>query len=610
VVTVKNGWRLVVPLPDNPLAPWPPRQLREPYAAFRTWGAWYSGDPEQLADAYGHALGYGEVTAPAGDDGSILPLARQRWFWGKRLGGRGDLADSRLHIPLASDIAATSADLLFAESPSFSVEEEDGGPGGAGPKPTTARLDMLMNEGGWLPVLIESAEIAASASGVFLRAGWNDDVADHVIIDAISPDCAVPEWIAGRLSAVTFWRTLYIDPDADAQQPGGGGRVWRHLERHETRDGTGRVVHGLYVGDGGVLGELVDLAAHPDTSRLAQTAEPAPENRLLRQVITGAQRIAVEWWPNMRPARKLAGTAYGRSDYDGIEPALDALDECWSSWLRDLRIGKGRIFIPREYMQDQGRGRGALFDADQSVYQLIDSLPSAEGLAMQAVQFQIRVEQHQQTATSLTAQALRGAGYSTQTFGEAGEVAVTATEVVARERRSYTTRARKILYGRPMLARLAQTALQIDLTHFGPDRVQAVRPQIEWPDGVAQDPGTLAQTVNLLHGAEAASLYVRVGLFHPDWNDAQIREEIDRIRGDQRAAVAVGMPVAEPGAAVAEIAAETAAEEPGEGGVQASGGEVAGLQAGPGPEPGPEPGRVPGRRQLTRRRIGPPPAHR
>lgn len=563
-----------MPLPDEPKTAWPPKHLRRPYAAFNTWGAWYSGDPDQLAHAYDGTLGFGAETSPIGEEGSILTRNRQRWFWGKQLSGRGDLSDARLHIPLASDIAATSADLLFAEAPALTVDGEDGGPTGGGPKPTTTRLDMLMNEGGWLPVLIEGAEIAAAASGVYLRAGWNDDIADHVIIDAINPDCAVPEWVAGRLSAVTFWRELHTDEDTTPELPGGSNKVWRHLERHETQDKTGRVLHGLYLGDGDTLGVLTDLAAHPDTKRLAESADPAPENNLMRQVVTGAQRIAVEWWTNMRPPRKLAGTAFGRSDYDGIEPTLDALDEAWTSWMRDIRIGKGRIFIPREYLENQGRGQGALFDADQSVYQLIDSLPSSEGLAMQAVQFQIRVDEHQHTTTSLTAQALRGAGYSTQTFGEAGEVAATATEVVARERRSYTTRGRKILYGRPMLARLAQTGLEIDVHHYKPDKVKAVRPQIEWPDGVAQDPGTLAQTVALLHGAESASLYVRVALFHPDWDDRQVREEIDRIRDDQRTQVTINTPpVVEPGAGPAEAAKE--------GQTQAEGGEQGASAGGP-----------------------------
>lgn len=515
-----------MPLPTDPRTPWPPPELATAYRAFDTWAAWYSGDPDELARVYGDQLGYGIASPGAhGFDTHAMLRDKQRWFWGKRLGARGDLADARLHIPLAADIAATSADLLFAEPPIVSVEGEDGGTDGDEPKPTTDRLNLFLGDGGYLPVLIEAAEIAASSSGAFLRAGWVDDVADHVLIDAIGPEHAVPEWMAGRLSAVTFWRVLATD----------GGKVWRHLERHEATKGVGLVLHALYRGTEDKLGEPVPLGDHPETAVYAAPGGEGGDGGsgdLVRQFVTGASRIAVEWVPNLRPPRKLRGTPYGRSDYDGIEPIFDAVDEVWSSWMRDIRIGKGRILVPRAYLESQGPGQGASFDAEQAVFELIDALPASEGIAMQVVQFNIRVAEHQTTITELVSNALRGAGYSTQTFGEAGEVAATATEVVARERRSYTTRGRKILFWKAALARLLETCLQIDVAHFKPDDVQPVRPKLEFPDGVARDPMTVANTVALIHGAEAASLYTRIKMVNPDWDDPQIREEIDRIRDD------------------------------------------------------------------------------
>jgi hypothetical protein len=607
-----------VPLPTDPHAVWPPKDLERPYQAMQTWGAWYAGDPELLSLAYQDTFGYGPDAPTVTSEGTMLGRNRQRWFWGRRLGPTPDLADARLHVPLAGDIATTSADLLFAEPPTLAVEGEDGGLSKDGPRPTTDRLTMLMTEGGFLPVLIEGAEICASLSGVYLRAGWVDEVADHAIIDAIQPDCAVPEWVAGRLKAVTFWRVL-------SGGGGKGGKVLRHLERHEMGGGAGRVLHGLYQGSDGELGQLINLAEHPDTEALADSADPAPDggNPLVRMVVTGAQRIAVEWIPNMRPARTLRRTPYGRSDYDGIEPVLDAVDEAWTSWMRDLRIGKGRIIIPEAYLQNRGRGRGAMFDAEQAVFTMIDAMPASEGLAMQQVQFAIRVTEHQQTTTSLVAEALRGAGYSTQTFGLAGDVAATATEVVARERKSYTTRGRKILYWRPALARLLQTALEIDIAHFKPDGVQPTKPKIRFPDGVAQDPLSVAQTVSLIQGAEAASLYTRIALLNPDWEDPQIREEIDRIREDQKAAVKINTPAVPPPGAGVNAAADQGNPPPpgGEGGQPPGGaggtggestagntpGQQDGQQGGQGGQGGGQDGGQGGQRQAPGGRRKPPP---
>jgi hypothetical protein len=586
-----------VPLPVDPRTAWPPAELSGVYDVFRTWGAWYQGDPGCLARVYADTVGYGMASPAVTSEGSIIGRDRQRWFWGRRLGATPDLADARLHVPLAGDIATTSADLLFAEPPTILVEGEDGGLSKDGPRPTTDRLTMLMTEGGFLPVLIEGAEICASMSGVYLRVGWVDDVADHAIIDAIQPDCAVPEWVAGRLKAVTFWRVLEDDGGT-----GSTSKVLRHLERHEVVNGEGIVLHGLYKGSEGELGTLVNLADHPYTEALAAAAEPArgTSSPLIQQVITGAKRLAVEWIPNMRPAKKLRNTPYGRSDYDGIEPVLDSVDEAWSSWMRDLRLGKGRILIPAAYLQNQGRGRGALFDAEQAIFTQVDAMPASEGLAMQSVQFAIRVAEHQQTVTSLVAEALRGAGYSTQTFGLAGDVAATATEVVARERKSYTTRGRKILYWKPVLARLLQTALEIDIEHFKPDAVTAELPKIRFPDGVAQDPLSVAQTVSLINGAESASLYTKIALLNPDWEDPQIREEIDRIRDDQKNTVKINTPpVAPPGTAVAAVDGQQQPQDGQQqgGGTQSTAGNTPGQdgagQPGDGGQPAGAPGNAP-----------------
>lgn len=601
-----------MPLPTDPRTAWPPADLARPYAAFQTWGAWYQGDPDCLARVYADAVGYGMANPLVTSEGSIVGRDRQRWFWGRRLGATPDLADARLHVPLAGDIATTSADLLFAEPPTIAVDGEDGGVSKDAPRPTTDRLTMLMTEGGFLPVLIEAAEICASMSGVYLRAGWVDDVADHAIIDAIQPDCAVPEWVAGRLKAVTFWRCL-----EDNGGTGTTSKVLRHLERHEVINGEGVVLHGLYHGSDGVLGTLVDLAEHPYTEALAASAEPArgADSPLIQQVVTGAKRLAVEWIPNMRPARKLSRTPYGRSDYDGIEPVLDSVDEAWSSWMRDLRLGKGRILIPAAYLQNQGRGRGALFDAEQAVFTQVDAMPASEGLAMQSVQFAIRVAEHQQTVTSLVAECLRGAGYSTQTFGLTGDVAATATEVVARERKSFTTRGRKILYWKPALARLLQTALEIDIAHYKPDGVKPELPKIRFPDGVAQDPLSVAQTVSLINGAESASLYTRIALLNPDWEDAQIREEIDRIRDDQKNTVKINTPpVAPPGSGVAAVAdgqQPPDGQQPGDGSQSTAGntpGQGATGQPADGGNPPGAPGNAPpaGRQPPGGRRRPPP----
>jgi hypothetical protein len=120
------------------------------------------------------------------------------------------------------------------------------------------------------------------------------------------------------------------------------------------------------------------------------------------------------------------------------------------------------------------------------------------------------------------------AGYSGQTLGLQGDIAQTATEVVARERKSLTTRGKKITYWRPALADILYGLMSIESSVFGMD-IQPIRPDIEFPDVVLPDQLELAQTISALRGAEAASVETAVTMAHPDWVPEKVALEVERI---------------------------------------------------------------------------------
>ncbi|GAA4928818.1 hypothetical protein GCM10023224_05160 [Streptomonospora halophila] len=493
-----------MPLPDGDV-PWPPKDTERPMAHYDAWAAWYSGDPDQLASVYGgHNHGpYGQQPRPRPSTyrgGVVGTIAK--WFWGAPPNAAQQ--PTRLHVPIAGDIAAVNADLLYGEPPTLAVED----------KATQDRLDELMTAGGLHAALLEGAEIASAYGGVFLRVGWNRQVADHPLVDAIAPDCAAPEWTGQHLRAVTFWRIL-SEPDETM--------VVRHLERHEPEV----VYHGLYHGSRDNLGTKQPLKSNPETEHLAE------------RITTGAKRLAVEYLPNMRPNRVIRGTPLGRSDYSGVEHLMDALDEAWSSWMRDIRLGKGRLVVPDSFLQNRGRGQAAGFDVEQELYAPVNELQGAkDSLAnmMQPVQFEIRVDEHSRTCAELTEQIVRGSGFSAQTFGESKDLAVTATEVQHRERRTYSTRGRKIQYQDPRVSSLAQTVLEIDKAQFA-SRVAPQRPTLDWPDGVQESPERIATTAELLQRARAASTQTLVQMVNPDWDDTEVQAEVKRIESAEQEAL-------------------------------------------------------------------------
>lgn len=496
-----------MPLPAGN-TPWPPPHLGPALDAMHGWDSWWSGDPDRLEALYGGRSGGGPdpkrlaATMSGGVWGRI-----SRWWWGTPTAA-GERR-TKLHVPLAGDLCGGSADLLFSEPPKFTVDDDT----------TQTRLDVLADDG-MLATLQTAAEIGAALGGIYLRPVYDQDVADRAWIHAEHADRALPEFTWGRLSAVTFWRIVREED----------GQVWRHLQRHE----RGRILHGLYQGTKDNLGRPVPLEDS------AATEDYAPLVDAEGAMATGYDGLDVVYIPNQTSRRwrckpKLA--EFGRSDLDGVEPLMDSLDETYSSWMRDIRLGKGRIIVPNAYLNSNGPGRGSSWNPDQEAYAGLEMLVRQDvNQQLTVAQFAIRVQEHRDTAEDLVNQILRSAGYSGQTFGIGGDVAVTATEVTARERRSMTTRGKKILRWRPALAQLVEALLAVDQYAFG-GGIKPQRPTVEFEDSVQEDPLSLANTADILRRAQAASTDTLARMVHPEWDDDQVAAEVARIRQENGTAV-------------------------------------------------------------------------
>ncbi|MGW2484951.1 phage portal protein [Streptomyces sp. NPDC001571] len=448
--------------------------------------AWYSGSHERLTKVYRRGTQHRE-------DG-------RRRLWGRHHQPQPGKPDRRLHIPLAGDIASTSAALLFSEPLALAVTDTA----------TQDRLDALGEAGGLANTLLEAAEVCAALGGVYLRCTWDASLVDRPLLTVMQPDRAVPEFSYGLLRAVTFWRELH---GSDAST------VWRHLERHE----RGQILHALYQGTPSEIGRRVPLTEHPEVAGLVDSLGPEGDT-----ISTGIDALTAVYVPNM-PSRLDRGSAFGRSDYDApLHDLMDALDETWSSWMRDIRLARGRLIVPDSYLRDHGPGRGASFDDDREIWQSLSIPPTENGAGITLSQFAIRVAEHDTTADKIVRQAVESAGYSAGTFGMDDAGAITATEVKARQRKSMTTRKQKVGYWTPELAEILHVQLMLDRALFSPSIVPE-RPRVTFGAAVSDDPTTVAQTLSLLSQAQAASVDTRVRILHPDWPDDRVQNEVDRI---------------------------------------------------------------------------------
>ncbi|CAL9529382.1 phage portal protein [Streptomyces sp. enrichment culture] len=479
-------------LPDAGTA-WPPPAWAPYYRAMAVDDAWYSGDPARLARLYGR---HPEVR-------------ERRRLWGRRSTEfRVRKRETRLHVPLAGDIARTSADLLFADMPTITVDDAK----------TQERLYVLLDEGRVQETLLSAAEQAAALSGVFLRVTWDADLAPRPLLTVMQPDAAIPEFRFGVLRAVSFWRELEGSTTAT---------VWRHFERHE----PGRIEHALYEGTPDNIGRRVPLTEHPDTADIAATLDASGDS-----MATGIPMLTATYIPNMLPNRLHRTAPIGRSDYQGLHDLFDSLDEVWTSWMRDIRLARARLIVPEGYLESQGPGQGAMFDDDREVWHGLKIPPTENGSGITLAQFAIRVEEHQRTTDAIVRQAVQTAGYDAQAFGLDGDgTPATATEVDARTARSMTTRKKKTGYARHPLADMLHVMLAVDARLFTRG-IKPERPRVEFGDGVAESEQQTATTLDLLARAGAVSTATKVKMLHPDWDEGDVEAEVSAILAETGAA--------------------------------------------------------------------------
>lgn len=498
-----------MPIPTG--GAWPPPTLTPAYQAYRDWDAWYTGDPDRLRLVYAGRGALGQDVPPSqrrypGQQAGGVIGRFSRWLWGNPppTGQR----DGRLHIPLPADLSATAANLLFSEPPQLTHENAA----------VSTRLEQLVDDG-IITTLLHAAEAASALGDVYLRPVIDREVfPDRAILAAEHADAALPVIRWGRLIEVTFWSTLASD----------GHTHLRLLEHHDVVAGAGRITYSLHEGTTTELGRPVPYAEHADAAYLADLVDAEGSQP------TGLDRLDVVRIPNAGPQRlwRTNGSLkyLGRSDYDGNEPIFDRIDDTWTSWMQDIRLARARISIPAYMLQSLGPGQGATWDADREVYTAINAEPGV-GAGLTLSQFAIRHGEHRATADALVEVALRHAGLSSQTLGDEGDVAVTATEVQARERQSFTTRGNRIGSWSPAIADAVELLLAVERVQLG-GQADPAKPSVEFGDSVSESPETIARTLQLLTAAEAVSYETRVRMLHPDWDDRQVREEVQRIRTD------------------------------------------------------------------------------
>ncbi|QNE90264.1 phage portal protein [Corynebacterium incognita] len=484
-----------------PGSTWPPTQWEPVTRMINDAAVWWEGDAKHLDSRY-----TGVTNRPSQYMGGVVGAA-SRFFWGSPV-PQGQ-TNRKVHLPIAADIAATAATLLFETPPTFSCEDEH----------QAGRLDALFNNDMFPADLLVMGESLSALGGAFGRVMWDTEIADEPWIEFVDADSAFPEFSYGRLVAVTFHEELAALDDK---------HTWRLLSRYT----AGRIEYGLYEGTVDNVGKPKPLTDHPATQALANIVD---SNSGVESHTSG---IAAVYIPNVRPVVEFR--KYGQLRHIGrpdLSPDLyglfDLLDETWSDIRREMKLGKARATVPESWLKTNGLGQGKTFDVDREFYDGMN-IPPTDGSA-QAHLFQpsLRFDKYLQLADATVLEILRRANYSPATFGITNQGAQkTAREIDSEYKASLQTWKAKSRYVRAGLSQLAVAALEVDAWLNGhPAPADKVTITMEPP--VQETMLDKAQTIQALDAARAISTERKVASLYPDMSQADQDTEVQRIKAEQ-----------------------------------------------------------------------------
>ena len=493
--------------------PWPPKPWNIAYDQYAENDAWLTGDTKALATIYGNASGATHMRAGQPHRGGLVGAA-SRLFWGRP--APANEQRTRLHLPIPADLATLASDLQYSDPPVTAFAESDETPTSAAEE----RLNEILNDDSHHAMLNSMGEIKSALGATIIIPRWDTSLEEHVWLDYAAADTAIPVFRHGRLVEVTLW-SEWLD----------GHVYWRHLEHHT----IGAIEHALYRGTAASLGQRKPLADRPETEHLATQVDSGS------RILTGIDRLTAAYLPNA-PAlswrKQGALKDAGRSDFNQLPPLFDNADEAWSSWMRDLKLGAGKLIVPEAYLRSNGPGAGASFDLLQEMFVGLDIPGTANATpSLTPTQFAIRTQEHKDTIDEITGQILQKAGFSPSAWGLGDETSsqATATEIQHRERRTETTRSRKNLHDRKVLSRMGSVALELDGLLFAGKGGGRYELNVVFPDISRTDPKVEAETIGLLKVADAISTETAVRRANPDWDDFAIDEEVARIQNKKDA---------------------------------------------------------------------------
>lgn len=431
---------------------------------------------------------------------------------------------------LPEKIATAYGDLLFGQDPDFDSAD-----------PSDEPLIEAMVES-WSGGLQSAEETCVSEGEVWWRLAVNLNASFHPVLTWHSRADVVPLFFGGEVIAVAFVSRLSsLSDDARSKT------VWRHLEIHS----AGVVANVLFEGRDELLGDLRELAAHPEVAELAAVWEHG------LPILAG------------RIVNRVGRSAFcGQSIYHGVWTRFLELNEAATIGRENMRLtAKKRAVVPASALRaapamamtqavaqagpnaEPPKPPRPQFDAGEDLL-VHDPLDVEEGREGQGP---FRILEYSFDAEALIAHYQHVVETVCQRcdivpqFIGSGDFGSGSSGTALRVRLLPTTNAAEGRGRRwddtlPVIAQRGQLleALPQALGGFGRDAEWTNPggvPSVERASPLPIDENERAQRLATLKTADLISIELGVREQHEDWDDEKVQAEVEAIRADLAATV-------------------------------------------------------------------------
>lgn len=236
---------------------------------------------------------------------------------------------------------------------------------------------------------------------------------------------------------------------------------------------------------------------------------------------------------------------YGASDYEGAIDSFDAMDEAYSTIFKELRTNRTVRYIPKDMIPKTPDGRFILNDNFTDAYVQVES--DIDQNSKSEITFSIipdKTESHKAKFLTALTTALNKAGLSPYAIGITGLESVNASAESQQERNKVTleTRKAKMEVWKPFIEEMLIKILQlndwmvrnklVDQPAYKDNNIkwENIEVQVSFGDYIVETENNIITSVANQMSAGVISTETALKEIHPDWNDEQILEEVNRIR--------------------------------------------------------------------------------